>query len=143
MKNDDVGIYLEQPLTDKKSALKFLYDNCNIKDHISHNFFLENLEKREKQGSIEIAEGVILPHFEHEALTRTNIIIIRPLESIKNWSSTISKVDLVIALLYKAGDSLNEIKMLMKMLAKDSVIESLKNEEIEIVNQIIRSKLCK
>ncbi|MGT2832683.1 PTS sugar transporter subunit IIA [Streptococcus halotolerans] len=143
MRNDDVSIYLGEPLADKQTVLEFLYDHCDIDDYVSQQIFLENLEEREKQGSIEIAEGVILPHFEYKALTRTKIIIIRPLQSIKSWSSNISKVDLVIALLYKTGDSLNEIKLLMQMLANDSFIENLKKKDVEVVSQIIRSKLCK
>lgn len=104
---------------------------------------MENLEIREKQGSIEIANGVVLPHFESENLKGTQIIIIRPLNTIKNWSPKISKVDLLIALIYKTGDGFKEIRRLMKMLANDSFIEFLKHQDIDEINQIIRSKLCK
>lgn len=39
MKNDNVKIYLEQSLTDKKDTLTFLYKCCDIEDFVSQKFF--------------------------------------------------------------------------------------------------------
>lgn len=143
MKNEQIDLYLGKSLTDKQSILEFLYDASNLKGSVTQEVFFTQLEKRESQGSIEIAEGVILPHFELEEISQTKIIIVRPMEGIINWSLKVKKVDVIVALFYKTGQNMNEIKRLMRMLADDSFVEDLKKKDFEELTKILRSKLCK
>ena len=83
--------------------------------------------EREAMGNIEIAQGVVLPHFEG-AINRNKIIIIKPKHTIVDWSDTIVQVDLVIALMLTNGSDKSEVIDFVKNLASDDFIEKLKHK---------------
>lgn len=91
----------------------------------------ELLSAREKIGSIEIAEEVILPHFQSDKITESKVVIIRPNSKI-HWNKDIGDVKLVIAVLLKNNENdtiLREISQYTRKLADEEYLEYLMNTD--------------
>ncbi|MTV94066.1 PTS sugar transporter subunit IIA, partial [Streptococcus pneumoniae] len=91
---------------------------------------------RERQGSIEVAKGVLLPHcegnFQHHVL-----VITRLKSPIREWSKDIQCVDLIIGLAIAVSQDKSGIKTLMRRLADESFINQLKQLTKEELREII------
>ncbi|WP_220517595.1 PTS sugar transporter subunit IIA, partial [Streptococcus pneumoniae] len=83
----------------------------------------ELLYYRERQGSIEVAKGVLLPHcegnFQHHVL-----VITRLKSPIREWSKDIQCVDLIIGLAIAVSQDKSCIKTLIYVSDRDQFIES-------------------
>lgn len=88
-----------------------------------HGLFL----KREDAGDFEIAEGVILPHFQSEEINETKIYVVK-LNNIKNPTTGKENIVVAVVLMLKRDDDvvIEDVKKFMHMLANDSFIEHLK-----------------
>lgn len=99
----------------------------------------ELLYYRERQGSIEVAKGVLLPHcegnFQHHVL-----VITRLKPPIREWSKDIQCVDLIIGLAIAVSQDKSCIKTLMRRLADESFINQLKQLTKEELREIIYGK---
>lgn len=91
---------------------------------------------RENNGSIQIDDGVVLPHIENSSIENTSIVIIQLQKPIKNWSSTINNIDLVIGVLLSPSNKQQKIRVasFMKKLAYEENIIQLRTSTD--VNQI-------
>ncbi|MFL2098593.1 PTS sugar transporter subunit IIA [Marinilactibacillus psychrotolerans] len=100
----------------------------------------ENLDRllrdREEHGSIEIAEEIILPHFESK-MTESQVIIIRPNHKIK-WSEKIKEVKLIIVIFLKKNETdtiKRQISQYTRKLADENYLEYLmKTETVDFNN---------
>lgn len=97
--------------------------------------------ERENLGSIEIFEGIVMPHIVSAKLAETKIIIIHLDPVIKKWNQHIEKVNLVILLLIKKNEAeliIENIKKFIKSLTSESKIQNLlKTNEGEIMHSKI------
>ncbi|MGX1266302.1 PTS system fructose-specific IIA component [Rossellomorea marisflavi] len=96
-------VHFRSALTSRESVYSFCADHSSInsstRQHLLHAF-----HDREKVGSTQIAEHVVMPHIESSQLDKSQIIVIRPAEPIQ-WEAGIEKIQLVIVLLLKQNES--------------------------------------
>jgi len=133
MMNDQLfNIYPKQSFSSKEEILTFLGKKSQQLVGISVSEFKKQLSKREEQGSIEIAPGVLLPHFESPSFTQSKVLILSLKSEVKNWSQKIHKVKLVIVILLKAEEEKNvkqEMAAFTRKLADDEYLNELINLE--------------
>lgn len=125
-------IYPKQSFSSKEEVLSFLGRKSQQLVGISVTEFKNQLLKREEQGSIEIAPGVLLPHFESPSFTQSKVLILSLKPEVKDWSQKIHKVKLVIAILLKAEEVKNvkqEIAAFTRKLADEKYLNELMNLE--------------
>lgn len=95
--------------------------------------------EREAMGNIEIAQGVVLPHFTNENV-QDKIFIVRLSEPILNWSKGIAKVNIVIALVINSQTAFKirpQIQNLIQHLIDEQFIELLMTgSQLEIRNYL-------
>lgn len=126
-----------------------LYRNMNLASSEEvYTFLAERMSKaniqsvkdtfygREAVGSIQIDDGVVLPHIEDSCIENTSIVIIQLQKPIRNWSSTINNIDLVIGVLLSPSNKQQKIRVasFMKKLAYEENIIQLRTSTD--VNQI-------
>lgn len=86
------------------------------------------LEQREHQGSIQIEEGVLLPHIESEAITSNRIHVYSFENPIQDWNDTVKDIHLIIVVVLSTQASMSdrkEIVEFIRSLASKEVLESL------------------
>ncbi|WP_225743771.1 PTS sugar transporter subunit IIA [Marinilactibacillus sp. Marseille-P9653] len=93
------------------------------------------MAEREVNGSVEIAEGIVLPHVESDVLDKSQIFIVRP-ENKMNWDEKIKHVKLVIMILLRKDESddvKRDIGQFTRKLADDAFLEYLmQTDQLEI-----------
>ncbi|GBD63918.1 PTS sugar transporter subunit IIA [Tetragenococcus halophilus] len=128
--NQLFNIYKEQSFSSKEEILTFLdKESCKYTE-ISNLDFKNEILKREKQGSIEIAPGVLLPHFESSLFIKSKIFILPIKPEIKAWSEEIQNVHLVIVILLKTDEDRSikqKITQFTRKLADDDYLDRLMN----------------
>jgi mannitol/fructose-specific phosphotransferase system IIA component (Ntr-type) len=127
MANNLYQYVFHQNLTSREEVYDFLASQIESETLTQEEIKGKFLE-REALGSIEIAKGVVLPHFEG-AISKNKIIILRPKDTIANWSENVGKVDLVIALALANESDKTEVLDFVKKLASNDFIEKLKQED--------------
>ncbi|MEK2534782.1 PTS sugar transporter subunit IIA [Tetragenococcus halophilus] len=133
MKHDQLfNIYKEQNFSSKEEILTFLSKESCKYTGISNIEFKNEILKREEQGSIEIAPGVLLPHFESSSFIKSKIFILPIKPEIKEWNEEIQNVHLVIAILLKTDEDSSikqKITQFTRKLADDEYLDRLMNAE--------------
>ncbi|MFC6465224.1 PTS sugar transporter subunit IIA [Marinilactibacillus sp. GCM10026970] len=93
------------------------------------------MAEREENGSVEIAEEIVLPHVESDVLDKSQIFIVRP-ENKMTWNEQIKQVKLVIMILLRkeeTDDVKREISQFTRKLADDAFLEYLmETNQLEI-----------
>ncbi|MEX2783834.1 PTS sugar transporter subunit IIA [Streptococcus sp. H49] len=125
-------LYLDSDLDSRKAVYDFLAEQAAKKTALPNSAIAEAFIQREAVGNIEIAPGVVLPHFESADIS-SSIIIIRPKSSIIFWSETISRVDLIIGLTVSSYGDKTSLRDFIKKLADSDFIACLKqNDRLKI-----------
>lgn len=119
---------LNSELRSRTDLLQILarYVDSEDKDELD-----ELLIVRETKGSIEIAEEVILPHFQSDKIIESKVVIIRPNSKI-HWNKDIGDVKLVIAVLLKNNENdtiLRTISQYTRKLADEEYLKYLMNTD--------------
>lgn len=84
---------------------------------------------REQKGSIQIDEGVILPHIENKLILQSKIIILNLKEPIKQWSNKIGQVHLILFVLLSTDTPIERKQKMIhfiQKLADETFIQTLK-----------------
>lgn len=111
-----------------------------IGERVSHHSTLltsevvDTLLQREQAGNIQIAEHVLLPHFESSKLKESQIVVVHLHEGISKWNQHVSDIKLVIFILLKRDETLDtkkEITNFMRNLADQDYIEKLLHADSE------------
>ncbi|BAK93938.1 PTS sugar transporter subunit IIA [Tetragenococcus halophilus] len=131
MKDDQLfHIYPKKGFSSKEEVLAFLGRKSQQLVGISVTEFKNQLLKREKQGSIEIAPGVLLPHFESASFTQSKVFVLSLKSEVEDWNQEIHKTKLVIVILLKAEEEKaikQEIAAFTRKLADDNFLDELMN----------------
>ena len=133
------NLYLDESFHSRSDVYNFLSEVVCQNSPLSKESILQGFLDREAIGNIEIAEEVILPHFEASQLTN-QIIILRVKEAIKNWSSQIQSVRLIIAILAEENSPSEEKKKIVifvHKLASDDFINQLLEADKKNIFKII------
>ncbi len=133
MKNDQLfNVYKKQSFSSKEEILSFLNQEGLKYVGTSSIDFRNEMLKREKQGSIEIAPGVLLPHFESFSFIKSKVFILPMKTEIKKWNEDIQNVHLIIVILLKTDEESSikqKIIQFTRNLADDNYLERLMNAE--------------
>lgn len=84
--------------------------------------------QREKNGSIKIANCVLLPHIENDNLLKSQILFLKLENKIKEWNKHDRNVELLIVIALKKKDTnktKRQIINFMKLLADDDYLKKL------------------
>ncbi|MDN6640023.1 MAG: PTS sugar transporter subunit IIA [Tetragenococcus sp.] len=132
MKNELFSVYSKQSFSSKEEFLTFLQKESSELMETSSVDIKAALLKRENQGNIEIAPGVLLPHFESSSFIESKVLVFPLKSKIKGWSKDIQKVKLVIVILLKTDEKKSikqEITKFTRKLADDKYLDKLINVE--------------
>ncbi|WP_347321576.1 PTS sugar transporter subunit IIA [Rossellomorea sp. RS05] len=136
-------VHFRSVLASREAVYSFCADHAST-DSSTQQHLLQAFHDREKVGSTQIAEDVVMPHIESSQLDKSQIIVIRPAEPIR-WGAGIEKIHLVIVLLLKQNESATikrELIRFTRTLAdEDNLNEILKTEEeVAFTNKIIPNR---
>lgn len=122
-------VFLSQELLSKQQVYQFIAETAapwltpEEKKQIE-----ESLINREKMGSNQIAEQVVLPHLENALLKKSEIYLIGLETEIQEWTADIRQVELIIVILLKENEQLEvkkEISRFTGKLANEGFLEKL------------------
>lgn len=121
-------VFLNQELLSKQQVYQFITETAapwltpEEKKQIE-----ESLVNREKMGSNQIAEQVVLPHLENALLKKSEIYLIGLKTEIQEWTADIKQVKLIIVILLKENEQLKvkEISRFTRKLANEDFLEKL------------------
>ena len=88
----------------------------------------KRLLAREQLANIQIDKQTVLPHLESSRLRQSQLLILRLVEPIKDWSETIRDIRLVICLALKTNEDRavkEQIRSFMSKLADTAYVEKL------------------
>ncbi|MGC6767965.1 PTS sugar transporter subunit IIA [Enterococcus sp. LJL51] len=128
-------VFLNQASISKEQVYQFIADTAvpflgiEEKKQIVHS-----LVEREKVGNTQIAEQVVLPHLESSLLGKSEVYLIRLKEEITEWTKDIRNIKLIIAILLKKDETIEEKKKISeftKKLADEQFLEKLLIMETE------------
>ncbi|GMA47752.1 MULTISPECIES: PTS sugar transporter subunit IIA [Tetragenococcus] len=128
MNSQRFNVYPKKSFSSKDEVLTFLGKESSRLVGIPAMEFKEQLLKREEQGSIEIAPGILLPHFESPSFTQSKVLLLSLNPEVKGWNSEINNVKLVIVILLKAEEERpvkQEIAAFTRKLADDKYLDEL------------------
>lgn len=128
MKNEQLfNIYPKRSFSTKDEVLSFIGQESNKLTGVWPTDIKNNLLKRENQGSIEIAPGVLLPHFESPSFSKSKVLILPLKPAIRVWNDEIYDVKLVIVILLKTDEKKSikqEITKFTRKLADDKYLDN-------------------
>ena len=119
-------VFLNQELLSKQQVYQFIAETAapwltpEEKKQIE-----ESLVNREKMGSNQIAEQIVLPHLENALLKKSEIYLIGLKTEIQEWTADIKQVKLIIVILLKENEQLKEISRFTRKLANEDFLEKL------------------
>ncbi|WP_208560070.1 PTS sugar transporter subunit IIA [Marinilactibacillus kalidii] len=115
---------LDVPIRSRAECFQFVSDELMDEEKIDLSGLMA---EREENGSVEIAEEIVLPHLESGVLDKSQIFIIRPEEKI-TWDEKIHRVKLIIMILLRKEETdevKREISQFTRKLADDAFLDYL------------------
>lgn len=118
-------IFYNVPLTNQIDTYNFIAKTIMPQnpEEAMNEFF-----QREKNGSIKIANCVLLPHIENDNLLKSQILFLKLENKIKEWNKHDGNVELLIVIALKKKDTNKTKKQIinfMKLLADDDYLKKL------------------
>lgn len=118
-------IFYNVPLTNQIDTYNFIAKTIMPQnpEEAMNEFF-----QREKNGSIKIANCVLLPHIENDNLLKSQILFLKLENKIKEWNKHDRNVELLIVIALKKKDTnktKRQIINFMKLLADDDYLKKL------------------
>ncbi|NVD31577.1 PTS sugar transporter subunit IIA [Enterococcus faecium] len=92
-------------VTSQREAYHWLASSLYPGEEEKISILMEAFLMREQNGNIQIEEGIILPHIEHELITESKIIILYPKKTIIQWNEAIEQVDLILFVLLSPNEN--------------------------------------
>lgn len=123
---------IEVSVTSQREAYHWLASSLYPGEEEKISILMEAFLMREQNGNIQIEEGIILPHIEHELITESKIIILYPQKTIIQWNETIEQVDLILFVLLSPNETTEKKKKIanfMRCLADERFIQTLKKRK--------------
>lgn len=100
-------VFLNQELLSKQQVYQFIAETATpLLTPEEKNQIEESLVNREKMGSNQIAEQIVLPHLENALLKKSEIYLIGLKTEIQEWTADIKQVKLIIVILLKENEQL-------------------------------------
>ena len=113
-------VFLNQELLSKQQVYQFIAETAApLLTPEEKKQIEESLVNREKMGSNQIAEQIVLPHLENALLKKSEIYLIGLKTEIQEWTADIKQVKLIIVILQK------EISRFTRKLANEDFLEKL------------------
>jgi PTS system nitrogen regulatory IIA component len=127
-------VYFNCELKTKEEVYSFISDIVCRENHSKKEEVIDQLNEREKVGSILIAEHVMLPHIESDQIKRSQILFIRLAHPILSWNSQTKDIRLLIVILLKENENeqiKKKISLFTRNLADEAHITRLLNINTE------------
>ena len=122
-------VFLNQELLSKQQVYQFIAETVTpLLTPEEKKQIEESLVNREKMGSNQIAEQIVLPHLENALLKKSEIYLIGLKTEIQEWTAVIKQVKLIIVILLKENEQLKvkkEICRFSRNLANEDFLEKL------------------
>ncbi|HBA1490802.1 TPA: PTS transporter subunit EIIA [Enterococcus faecalis] len=122
-------VFLNQELLSKQQVYQFIEETAApLLTPKEKKQIEESLVNREKMGSNQIAEQIVLPHLENALLKKSEIYLIGLKTEIQEWTADIKQVKLIIVILLKENEQLKvkkEISRFTRKLANEDFLEKL------------------
>ncbi len=128
--NSFYQVYFNCELETKEEVYSFISDLVCQNDLSQKREIINQLNAREKVGSILIAEHVMLPHIQSDQIKKSQIIFIRLANPILSWDCQIKDIRLLIVILLKENESKqikNKISLFTRTLADEAYLTRLLN----------------
>jgi len=125
MKDNLFFLYRDMNFLSRDEVYTFLDKKISTSPGLSvKNAFYE----REAKGSIQIEEGVVLPHIEDSKIKNSSIIILPLKQNIKDWNLTIKNIDLIVGIVLCPADEEAKIRVVnfIRKLANENIINQLR-----------------
>ncbi|OTO47421.1 PTS sugar transporter subunit IIA [Enterococcus faecium] len=123
---------IEVSVTSQREAYHWLASSLYPGEEEKISILMEAFLMREQNGNIQIEEGIILPHIEHELITESKIIILYSQKTIIQWNEAIEQVDLILFVLLSPNETTEKKKKIanfMRCLADERFIQTLKKRK--------------
>lgn len=117
-------VKLDIPIHSRAELFQYVSDTLMDTEQLD---LADLMAEREENGSVEIAEEIVLPHVESGVLDKSQVFIVRPEKKI-TWDEQIKQVKLVIMILLRkeeADDVKREISQFTRKLADEAFLEYL------------------
>ena len=122
-------VFLNQELLSKQQVYQFIAETAApLLTPQEKKQIEESLVNREKMGSNQIAEQIVLQHLENALLKKSEIYLIGLKTEIQAWTADIKQVKLIIVILLKENERLKvkkEISRFTRKLANEDFLEKL------------------
>ena len=121
-------VFLNQELLSKQQVYQFIAETAAPLLTPQEKKQIEESLNREKMGSNQIAEQIVLPHLENALLKKSEIYLIGLKTEIQEWTADIKQVKLIIVILLKENEQLKvkkEISRFTRKLANEDFLEKL------------------
>lgn len=133
-----IQVFFDSPLTSKAEVFELIAEQANPAKKIELYGLLQN---REAVGSTLIAEKIVLPHLESDAVLKSQILLIKFRQEI-HWDEQTGPVKLAIVIILKKQEEQAvkvAISQFTRTLADEEYLtELLLAEEAETFNRLIR-----
>lgn len=133
-----IQVFFDSPLTSKAEVFELIAEQANPAEKIELYGLLQN---REAVGSTLIAEKIVLPHLESDAVLKSQILLIKFRQEI-HWDEQTGPVKLAIVIILKKQEEQVvkvAISQFTRTLADEEYLtELLLAEEAETFNRLIR-----
>lgn len=133
-----IQVFFDSPLTSKAEVFELIAEQANPAEKIELYGLLQN---REAVGSTLIAEKIVLPHLESDAVLKSQILLINFRQEI-HWDEQTGPVKLAIVIILKKQEEQTvkvAISQFTRTLADEEYLtELLLAEEAETFNRLIR-----
>jgi len=143
--NSFYQVYFNCTLKTKVEVYSFISELVCQGDHSKQTEVINQLNEREKIGSISIAEHVLLPHIESNLIKESQIVFIRLAEPISSWDWQTKDIRLLIVILLKENENeqiKKKISLFMRTLADEAYVARLLsiNEKDNFYKKIIENE---
>lgn len=113
-------VVINDKFTDNMSFYQWLIDYLSDNNQVVNNrSLIKDFLKREKIGSIEIMQGVVLPHIENKSVLQSSFYHFELNNRIEEWNNNIRNVDVVFLIIMKEDENTGIKKRIRDLLIEE------------------------
>jgi PTS system fructose-specific IIA component len=143
--NSIYQVYFNCELKTKEEVYSFISESVCQDQPLQKEEVINQLNEREKAGSLLIAEHVLLPHIESNQIKKSQILLIRLANPIRSWDDQTKDICLLIVILLKENESAQikkKITLFTRSLANEEYVNRLLNshEKESFIKEILKNQ---